>query len=133
MTLGDRIAVMKDGQVQQFGTPEAIYERPANRFVAEFVGSPAMNFFAMAEQPGLQIGLRPEHVELGAPGDGLNGKVLMLEPTGPETYLKLETPLGTLTARAAGRTPHQVGDAVGISWAPERAHRFEAASGMRVA
>ena len=132
MTLGDRIAVMKDGQVQQFGTPEAIYERPANRFVAEFVGSPAMNFFAMAEQPGVQIGVRPEHVELGAPGDGLNGKVLMLEPTGPETYLKLETPLGILTARAAGRTPHQVGDAVGIRWAPERAHRFEAASGMRV-
>ncbi len=132
MTLGDRIAVMKDGQVQQFGTPQQIYERPANRFVAEFVGSPAMNFFEQPGEPGVQIGLRPEHLELGAPGEGLNGKVLMLEPTGPETYLKLETPLGPLTARVAGRSSQQVGELVGLRWVTEQAHRFDGASGQRI-
>ncbi|MDI4633172.1 ABC transporter ATP-binding protein [Pelomonas sp. V22] len=132
MTLGDRIAVMKDGQVQQFGTPQQIYERPANRFVAEFVGSPAMNFFSAPDEPGVQVGLRPEHLELVAPSEGLNGQVLMLEPTGPETYLKLETPLGAMTARVAGRATQQVGELVGIRWAEDRPHHFDAVSGQRL-
>ena len=132
MTLGDRIAVMRAGEVQQFGTPQQIYERPANKFVAEFVGSPAMNFFAAADRPGQEFGVRPEHLLLGAPGDGLPGRVLMLEPTGPETYVKLETPLGTMTARVAGRASQQAGDKVGLSWAAEHAHRFDGDSGRRL-
>ncbi|MCH7342961.1 ABC transporter ATP-binding protein [Pelomonas sp. CA6] len=132
MTLGDRIAVMRAGEVQQFGTPQQIYERPANKFVAEFVGSPAMNFFAAPDRPGQEFGVRPEHLLLGAPGDGLPGRVLMLEPTGPETYVKLETPLGTMTARVAGRASQQAGDRVGLSWAAEHAHRFDGDSGRRV-
>ena len=108
MTLGDRIAVMKDGQVQQFGTPEDIYARPATRFVAEFIGSPAMNMLtaqrhgpallahgselattevqrsALQAHAGQDVvyGLRPE--DLFFADSGLPGQLVMIEPTGPK-------------------------------------------------
>jgi len=154
MTLGDRIAVMKDGIVQQFGTPEEIYARPATRFVAEFIGSPTMNFIkteragsGLAAQGltlpvsavqaaaigtgGCLYGLRPEHLRLA--DDGVPGRLLMIEPTGPETYLLVETPLGALTSRVAGNPHLNVGDPVRLAWAAESAHLFDAASERRVA
>ncbi len=155
MTLGDRIAVMKDGLVQQFGTPDEIYERPATVFVAEFIGSPAMNLirarrtddglFAMeralpvtgeglaAAGAGTELlyGLRPEAVSL-CDEDGLPGTVRIVEPTGPETYAAIDTAVGAVTIRVPGRIAARVGDPVRLAWAKESAHLFAAGTGQRV-
>ena len=157
MTLGDRIAVMKDGVVQQFGTPDDIYDRPATRFVAEFIGSPAMNMLsarstheglsahgielaltpsqsaALRERPGREwtYGLRPEAV--GFATSGLPGCIRMIEPTGPETYVSVETGAGTVVARVPGKIAAQVGDNVHLQWDASAAHLFDADTGARLA
>jgi multiple sugar transport system ATP-binding protein len=154
MTLGDRLAVMRAGHIEQFGTPQQIYETPATKFVAEFIGSPSMNFIA-AERAGDGIaahgtplpvpdalrarlgsgavlyGLRPEAIALA--DNGLPGAVLMVEPTGPETYVVVETALGALTARVPGRLTRQTGDRVSLTWRADDAHVFDAASERRIA
>jgi multiple sugar transport system ATP-binding protein len=159
MTLGDRIAVMRAGHIEQFDTPQAIYERPATTFVASFIGSPSMNLVearagdggsvaagsqplrttpgqraAVAARPGdaaLLYGLRPEALSLA--DEGLPGTVRMVEPTGPETYAIVDTELGALTARLPGRLLRHAGDAVRLQWKADDAHLFDAASGRRVA
>jgi multiple sugar transport system ATP-binding protein len=156
MTLGDRIAVMKEGVVQQFGTPDDIYARPATRFVAEFIGSPAMNMIAAtrtddavsamgvelaldpAQQAALRqstakdviYGLRPESLRFAE--DGLPGTLQMTEPTGPETYAQVETAVGVLTLRVPGLLISTPGQNVHVRWAPEAAHLFDAATERRV-
>ena len=157
MTLGDRIAVMKDGLVQQFGTPAEIYGKPANRFVAEFIGSPAMNMvdvlrvdgdltahgapLALTEaqaaavrahaQAELTYGLRPENLNFA--DSGLPGTLTMIEPTGPETYATVDTAVGHLTARVPGLLAAHVGDKVHLQWNPADAHLFDRANGQRLA
>ncbi|NML17759.1 ABC transporter ATP-binding protein [Azohydromonas caseinilytica] len=156
MTLGDRIAVMKDGVVQQFGTPEDIYARPVNRFVAEFIGSPVMNMVAASrgvagpvagsiELPtteaqrsalraganNLLYGLRPEHLSLA--DNGVPGRLAIIEPTGPDTYVTVDTPLGQLTARVPGVLHAGVGENVHLRWQPQHAHLFDARTEARVA
>jgi multiple sugar transport system ATP-binding protein len=156
MTLGDRIAVMKDGLVQQFGTPAEIYNRPANRFVAEFIGSPAMNMvdaqqtaqaltahgvempITDAQRAALQAhgsaelvyGLRPESISFA--DHGLPGTLSMIEPTGPETYATVDTAAGKLTARVPGVLQAAVGDAVHLQWQADQSHLFDRTSGARV-
>ncbi len=156
MTLGDRIAVMKDGEVLQFGTPAEIYTHPATRFVAEFIGSPAMNMVAaQASAQGLQAagidlalepaqqaalaatgdmnvtyGLRPE--DLSFADTGLPGTLTIIEPTGPETYLTADTALGKLTARVPGNVALRVGQAVHLRWAAAQAHLFGGTNGQRI-
>ncbi|AKJ28456.1 ABC transporter ATP-binding protein [Caldimonas brevitalea] len=157
MTLGDRIAVMKDGQVQQFGTPDDIYSRPANRFVAEFIGSPAMNMLEasrggngglsahgveltlLSEQRqalqrasggGVTYGLRPEALQFA--DTGLPGQLSMLEPTGPETYAMVDTALGHIVARVPGKVTQRVGDRVHLAWSAHDVHLFDAASQQRL-
>ena len=156
MTLGDRIAVMKDGLVQQFGTPADIYTRPANRFVAEFIGSPAMNMVDVqssgqgvnAQGVALQLadaqraaaaqhsandlvyGLRPEAISFA--DQGVPGQLSMIEPTGPETYATVDTAVGKLTARVPGVLNARVGDTVHLQWSADQAHLFDRASGVRV-
>ena len=156
MTLGDRIAVMKDGVVQQLGSPAEIYGRPATRFVAGFIGSPAMNLLPVqrngarlladgtelattaAQRAALQAaaggevlyGLRPE--DLGFADSGLPGRLAMIEPTGPETYVTVDTAAGTLTARVPGTPALAVGEGVRLHWAAEKVHLFDAADGRRL-
>ncbi len=161
MTLGDRIAVMKDGVVQQFGTPDDIYARPATQFVAEFIGSPAMNLVAAqrgsepglsahgvalaldtaqaaalhAQGPAITYGVRPEDIRLvdaHASTAHLPASISMLEPTGPETYVMLDTPIGTLTARVPGKVSLSVGAAVGLVWDTAAIHLFDSASQQRI-
>jgi len=157
MTLGDRIAVMKDGLVQQFGTPAQIYRQPANRFVAEFIGSPAMNMVDAtrvgdnltahgvaldldAQQAQavrrhahseLVFGLRPENLSFA--NSGMPGTLTMIEPTGPESYATLDTAIGALTARVPGFLNAQVGERVFVRWDPSEAHLFDRHSGQRLA
>ena len=157
MTLGDRIAVMKDGTVQQFGTPDDIYSRPATRFVAEFIGSPAMNMVkaevageglsvhgqritlaadqqqalrAAAPTGGCVLGVRPECVRLA--DTGLAGRLTLLEPTGPDTYAFVDTAIGPLVLRTGGRVPQRVGDAVHVAWDAQDLHVFDAATDRRL-
>ena len=158
MTLGDRIAVMKEGRVEQLGTPDDIYSRPATRFVAEFIGSPAMNMvegqrsgngvaahgvdlalndgqrhaIGQAGSATLLYGLRPEALSF-ASDSGLPGTVSKLEPTGPETYAMLDTPVGKLVARVPGKVHHRVGEQVFLRWSPDAAHVFDAKTEARVA
>ena len=162
MTLGDRIAVMKEGVVQQLGCPADIYTRPATRFVAEFIGSPVMNFItaqvrgghplagglvlettpgqarALAALEGceLHLGLRPEAIGLyaadGAGTAGLQGTVTMVEPTGPETYVSVQTAVGSLTARVPGPVAHAVGETVQLRWSPAALHGFDTRNGQRL-
>jgi multiple sugar transport system ATP-binding protein len=150
MTLGDRIAVMRGGRIEQLDTPHVIYSRPATRYVAEFIGSPAMNFIA-ARLDGSQLtaqgqalptpqgefprevfyGLRPEALRLS--DTGLPGTVVMVEPTGPETYAVVDTPVGRLTARLAGRANLQPGDKTALAWLIEDVHLFDARTQVRLA
>jgi multiple sugar transport system ATP-binding protein len=156
MTLGDRIAVMNGGKVEQFGTPEDIYARPATRFVAEFIGSPAMNMIpavragagvsangvdlpiTAAQRDALQknsagkltYGLRPEAAQFSS--DGVPGTLRFTEPTGPETYATVETGVGLLTLRVPGYMSAKVGDAVHVKWAAEATHLFDGDNGVRI-
>jgi multiple sugar transport system ATP-binding protein len=161
MTLGDRIAVMKDGVVQQFGTPDDIYDRPATRFVAEFIGSPAMNMVESLRHSegisahGVQLPLAPEHSAalaglvsahdgsravtyglrpeaISFAGSGMGATITMLEPTGPETYATLDTPVGPLVARVPGKVLQQVGDRVQLAWNPIQVHLFDGADQKRL-
>ncbi|WP_018119313.1 ABC transporter ATP-binding protein [Corynebacterium mastitidis] len=160
MTMGDRVAVLKDGLLQQVASPREIYERPANAFVAGFIGSPAMNFFRaevtgdgafigglrlplaagqraaavnagagaagavgaaeVAGAPGaeggraargLAVGIRPEDLALGAPGEGLAARVQHVEHLGYESYafLKAEGVDEPVAVRAEGRAELPVG------------------------
>ena len=151
MTLGDRIAVMRDGVVQQFGAPDDNYSRPATRFVAEFIGSPAMNMLpadaadaAGSGAPGVTVkgvaitltteqkqGLLRQPVagmvvglrpECVHLGDnGVPGQLTLLEPTGPETYEFVDTALGSMVLRVVGRVTQRTGDSVHLVWDPRHA------------
>ncbi len=120
MTLADRIAVLRLGELQQLGTPEELYERPANRFVAGFIGAPSMNFLGGRIEDGaltgpswrlplspemrpktpikdLVLGVRPHQLELVGEGEGgLPGRVLLIEPTGWEAHVHVELAGGVL-------------------------------------
>jgi len=97
MTMGSRIAVMKDGVLQQVDTPQGIYERPANLFTALFIGSPPMNTWE--GENGDTLGIRPEHVTAAREGEGVPMRVQSIENTGREVfvYLKGEMPPYALT------------------------------------
>ncbi|MEO6322607.1 MAG: ABC transporter ATP-binding protein, partial [Polaromonas sp.] len=154
MTLGSRIAVMKDGVLQQLGTPDDIYNRPANTYVASFIGSPTMNLIAGHAQstgatgqfgiegallplacpsaaPGTLLGLRPEHIEFVGEAPW-RGKVSVVEPTGADTYVVVKTAAGDVTVRTSPQTAVRPGDAVGLQVLAAHVNWFDAASSMRL-
>ena len=153
MTLGSRIAVMKGGVLQQLGTPDEIYHRPANTYVAGFIGSPTMNLieghpvaggagFAMngVELPlpcpaaaggAVVLGLRPEHIAL-ADSALWRGTVSVVEPTGADTYLVIKTLAGDVSVRAAPQLRVTAGDQVGLEIQASHANWFDPASGQRL-
>ncbi|GHA25627.1 sugar ABC transporter ATP-binding protein [Devosia pacifica] len=141
LSLADRIAVMKDGHLQQFDTPEAIYDRPQNRFVASFLGMPTMNFLPaekLSERLGNStrlVGLRPEmlHVELDKPlGPALPAKIVLSEMTGSDIIVHCETPAGRVTVVTARKhLPRGTGDCW-ISYDLDDALFFDGETGNRV-
>ncbi|HEY0310814.1 MAG TPA: sn-glycerol-3-phosphate ABC transporter ATP-binding protein UgpC [Luteimonas sp.] len=159
MTLGQRIVVMRDGVVQQIDTPMALYERPANLFVATFLGSPAMNVLrgrladdagpALAldggarlplngarVEPGwagreLAVGIRPEALRPGAPG-GLDMQVEVVEPVGNEVFVNLRFGAQRLVGRFPPRPLPRPGEVLAVSVRGEALHFFDAASGERL-
>jgi multiple sugar transport system ATP-binding protein len=141
MTLADRIVVLRDGQIEQVGTPLELYDRPANQFVAQFIGSPQMNVVEarqLATLAGLgnvpadgYVGLRPEAISLQAAAQardgGLPGTVDLVESLGAETLIYVTIDSGAqLVSRQASRTTLHNGDRVGVHVDPSHAHRFDA-------
>jgi len=150
MTLGSRIAVMKDGVLQQLGTPDDIYSRPANTYVASFIGSPTMNLIkgqatqaahfeiegaalplACPAQGAALMGFRPEHITL-ADDAAWRGEVSVVEPTGADTYVVVKTAAGDVTVRTSPQTRLQPGDRIGLQAAAAHANWFDAGTGLRI-
>jgi multiple sugar transport system ATP-binding protein len=140
MTLGDRIAVFNQGRIEQVGAPMAVYERPVNRFVAGFLGSPRINFLPAgliktALPAGTEtVGLRPEHLSLVAAGTGLDGELALIEHLGDTSiaYVRIagvEQPLAVKLSAGQAWQRHQ---RVGLQWRPEHLLAFDA-RGLRLA
>jgi len=127
MTLADKIVVMNGGVIEQVGRPLELYAKPANLFVAGFIGSPAMNFIdgAIAARVGAAtIGVRPEHLAVAKDG-AWTGIVSHAEHLGADTMLYVEVPdVGLLTARVLGDINHDVGDTVGLTPQDGKVYRF---------
>jgi multiple sugar transport system ATP-binding protein len=160
MTMADRIVVMHDGLIEQIGTPLELFDRPANLFVAQFIGSPAMNVLAgqlrhdrggvavealglrwplppgLAGRDGLAVmyGVRPGDLQLA--DDGIPARVVVVEPTGAETELLLQVGVGDATQQLIlvmhGRTDAQPGQTVHLAIDGAKAHAFDAQSGQRL-
>jgi multiple sugar transport system ATP-binding protein len=135
MTLADRIVVLDGGHIAQVGTPRALYEKPANLFVAQFIGSPKMNVMPANTVSGItppegatHLGLRPEHAVLAAPGAGqLEGTVDVLEYLGADTFVVLDcADAGQITVRVLGDSDLSPGDKVSVQFDPDRTHYFDA-------
>ena len=133
MTLAQRIIVMNGGRMDQFGTPEEVYHRPATTFVASFIGSPPMNLLKTAPgvKPGTLMGVRPEHLHIGA--NGWSATVDAVEMLGAERLVYARVGDETLIVRINedGSSPAP-GDAILISLQEDRVHWFDAESGTRI-
>jgi len=150
MTMADRIAVMNEGRIEQLGEPLELYDRPANLFVAQFIGSPAMNVFEgtfrsnsvealgarwpstarAAEGQSVRYGIRPEHLSLG--GEGIPGEIEVVEPMGAETEILVKVAAQTFTVMTHGRASFAPGDKVRLAPQAGHAHLFDASSGRRI-
>ncbi|RYZ71967.1 MAG: ATP-binding cassette domain-containing protein, partial [Lysobacteraceae bacterium] len=161
MTLGQRIVVLKDGEIQQIDTPMALYERPANLFVAGFLGSPAMNILngTLVQADGLllemgqgqrlplgaatvdpqwlgeeiAVGIRPENLQPANSSPGsFQAVVEVVEPVGNEVFLNLRYGAHELVARVAPRDLPELGAVLSMNLATDRLHFFDIASGNRL-
>jgi len=158
MTMADEIVVMHDGHVEQIGAPLELYDRPANLFVASFIGSPAMNFIrgtyrkdganASVELPAgarlaapltgaadgtnVVYGVRPEHLALADGGEGLGGQVAVVEPTGADTHVVVRAAEHELLAVFHERHAFQPGQRITLRPEVAHTHLFEASGGMRL-
>jgi len=156
MTMADRIAVMNEGRVEQIGAPLELYDRPANLFVAQFIGSPSMNVFSgvlkrdaslsWVEALGqswlvegasggsvgqaVRYGIRPEHIAIDEAG--IPAEVVVVEPMGAETELLVKIEEVSLTVLAHGRSMARPGDKIFLNPDPQHAHVFDAAGGRRI-
>jgi multiple sugar transport system ATP-binding protein len=161
MTLGTKVAVMKGGVIQQIADPQTIYEKPANMFVAGFIGSPTMNFLsgtlersggtlglrhgdALLSLPGLEqqvdayvgrkvvAGIRPETFSSGAGQGTLTGAVDVVEPTGPDTMVILSVGGQLLTARLGSRDRPKLGDTMTLAVDTAAINLFDPDTGDRI-
>ncbi|MEM9817596.1 MAG: ABC transporter ATP-binding protein [Cyanobacteria bacterium P01_D01_bin.6] len=156
MTMGDRIAVMNAGQIQQCATPLELYRRPANRFVASFIGSPPMNFLPVQfsapllithrdfrltlpeawadtlqayDGQSIVLGIRPEHLSLSAPAtQNLPVTVKRIEALGSETYLAVQFGQDILQVRVEPDRTFAIGEEVWLAIAPDKIHFFDSQS-----
>ena len=129
MTMGDRVAVLKDGELQQVAPPRELYDAPANEFVAGFIGSPAMNIF---DYNGGRVGVRPEKMFINKGPVGFQGVVDIVEELGAESYVYVTVGENRFVARAEG-TPPQRGEEVVLTFNPREALRFDPETGRRIA
>jgi multiple sugar transport system ATP-binding protein len=159
MTMADRIVVMHDGRIEQIGAPLELYDKPDNLFVAQFIGSSAMNIvngklrrangqayvecgsvrWPIPAGPGadgqaVALGVRPEHLALAASSvETVPGEVIVVEPTGAETELLVQVGGAQITLVTTGRPNVHPGEKVGLMIDPGAAHLFDEKSGQRLA
>ncbi|MCK1435958.1 ABC transporter ATP-binding protein [Bradyrhizobium sp. 15] len=131
MTMADKIVVLNGGKIEQYGSPLELYEKPANLFVAGFIGSPKMNFVTgehALQKGAATIGVRPEHLKIERDGaGGWQGTIAVAEHLGSDTFLYVDAgQLGMLTARYIGELSLHAGDHVSLLPEPARIHRFDA-------
>ncbi len=151
MTLADRIVVLEFGKIAQVGSPRELYERPANLFVAQFIGSPKMNILPCSTEggsyaleggrsaafdgarPARHLGIRPEHIDINAPGEGqCDGVIDVIEYLGADSFLVVDCgPLGRITQRSSGDITHRAGDHVGLAFDAKRLSFFDS-DGLRI-
>ena len=142
-TMADRIICMRAGRIEQIGTPDDLYLRPASLFVASFIGSPPINLIAGEAQGGtvavngakfpvegasgaVTVGLRPEHLRFG--DSGFAGHIVQIEPMGREILYVVETGIGTIRVLEQGSSAaHATGEKVKIGFSPENSLVFETA------
>jgi multiple sugar transport system ATP-binding protein len=147
MTMADRIVVLRGGAIEQIGTPQELYHEPRTRFVAGFIGSPAMNFLnarihgqeatlpcgthidirrvASGPDGEGELGIRPEHISLARPGElGVTATVDVVEPLGSDTLLAATVSGGSLIARLPGNIIPSPGERLNLSFAPKTALAF---------
>ncbi|MBX0325613.1 sn-glycerol-3-phosphate ABC transporter ATP-binding protein UgpC [Halomicroarcula sp. F13] len=157
MTMSDRIVILNDGTIQQVGTPAEVYADPVNKFVADFIGSPSMNFFDVsleedvlygddfdyaipssfasvvrenARSDSLVLGIRPEHITVDTDGeDTVTATLDVLEHEGSDNYLYLSKGDTEWTVRVDGNTRFEWGETVEFSLPPEHLHVFDAETG----
>ncbi|MBB3181877.1 ABC transporter ATP-binding protein [Variovorax sp. Sphag1AA] len=154
MTMADRIVVLNAGKVEQAGSPLDLFDRPANQFVAGFIGSPAMNFIRgrctsdgfetagarvpiapaalMQEWREVILGIRPEHFEISTASEGVATQVLLVEPLGSETQLTLQLGDTQVIALFHERLTVAPGDMLHVRPKPGAVHMFEPATGIRM-
>ena len=159
MTMADRIVVMQDGRIEQIGTPLELYDRPDNLFVAQFIGSPAMNVVhgtirsgdgptwveaeggvrwplpaGLPVQNGQAVayGVRPGDLSVGTVGQGVPAEVIVVEPTGAETELLVSVGSAQIVVVMHGRTDVGPGQAIGLVVATDAVHVFDPASGAAI-
>jgi multiple sugar transport system ATP-binding protein len=151
MTMADRIAVMNDGRIEQLGEPLELYDRPANLFVAQFIGSPAMNMVegiykndsvealgvrwpvarsGATEGQRVTYGIRPEHIDFG--NSHIPAEVVVVEPMGAETELLVKVQDHSFTVTTHGRSSAGPGERVFLAPQAAHAHLFDAATGRRL-
>jgi ABC-type sugar transport system ATPase subunit len=138
MTLGTRIAVMKQGRLEQVGRPLEVFERPATAFVARFVGAPSMNVWPdpAAGTVGARtlIGVRPHDLAITDPGAGeLDGTIEVVEPLGAHTLVHVAVGNQAELVRVVVSASQELsaGSRVGLSWPPHRVHVFDESNGHR--
>ncbi len=150
MTLADRIVVLRDGRIEQIGTPAQLYAKPATKFVASFIGSPAMNFIPGTASQGeitlaggsripagaapdgsVEFGIRPEHLVQTQDGPGIRGKISLIEPLGADTLISVTVGDHKLLARLPGDSTPELGADIRLGFNPAKAAIF-VPSGQRV-
>ncbi len=151
MTMADKIVVMRGGAIEQAGAPLDLYDRPANLFVAGFIGSPAMNLLDGRNDGGtarlsgggrvaheiaapasdVVVGIRPEHFGIAAEGEGLAVEVVEVEPTGLDTLIVARLGDQHLRAYVRERTSVASGDMITLAAAPRHVHLFDARTSLR--
>ena len=147
MTLADKIVVLRDGVIEQVGSPIALYEKPQNAFVAQFIGSPKMNFFAATDlskkaskilktdlTDDMQIGFRPEHMQVCKAADAVvTGTLELVENLGEVALVHLITETGASFIAKTEKPPKEAkGEAISFTILPELAHYFDKTSGHRI-
>jgi multiple sugar transport system ATP-binding protein len=152
MTLADRIAIMDKGKIQQLGTPDEVYNDPANIFVAGFIGSTPMNLIkgdlengtfvapgthvakaGKGSRKNVVLGIRPEDVSVVAKSKGsFTAPLFTLEPTGDQTLAAARNDAQMVVARAARDFRQEIGSDISFAFAPDRVYLFDAASGARI-
>lgn len=157
MSMADQIAIMNKGRIEQIGTPQEVYDRPASMFVADFIGSPPMNFLRFesglrsgdqavslhdttiavpeiredrASAP-LALGVRPEHIRFADAG-AVRGEVFGAEYLGTTQIVTVDTAYGRVAARLPSSASVRIGETIGLEFRSERLALFDIGSGLAI-